>query len=91
MRWNLKPKPSSEKVTQLAKELKVEELVATLLIQRGIETFEEAKAFFRPSLDDLYDPYLMKDMDKAVERIEKGIENLENILVHILILEDLSN
>ncbi|HQA73340.1 single-stranded-DNA-specific exonuclease RecJ [Flavobacterium sp.] len=81
MRWNLKPKPSSEKVTQLAKELKVEELVATLLIQRGIETFEEAKAFFRPSLDDLYDPYLMKDMDKAVERIEKGIENLENILV----------
>ncbi|SDG62789.1 single-stranded-DNA-specific exonuclease [Flavobacterium omnivorum] len=81
MRWTLKPKPSEETVQHLATALNVEDFVATLLVQRGIETFDEAKAFFRPSLDHLHDPYLMKDMDKAVERIEKAIENEENILV----------
>jgi single-stranded-DNA-specific exonuclease len=81
MRWTIKPKPSEEKVKHLAQALHVEDFVATLLIQRGIETFDQAKAFFRPSLDDLHNPYLMKDMDKAVERIEKAIENQENILV----------
>ncbi|MBP2283902.1 single-stranded-DNA-specific exonuclease [Flavobacterium sp. CG_23.5] len=81
MRWTIKPKPSEEKINHLAKALNVEDFVATLLVQRGIETFEEAKAFFRPSLDHLHDPYLMKDMDKAVERIEKAISKQENILV----------
>jgi single-stranded-DNA-specific exonuclease len=81
MRWTIKPKPSEEKVKHLAQALHVENFVATLLIQRGIETFDQAKAFFRPSLDDLHNPYLMKDMDKAVERIQKAIENQENILV----------
>ena len=82
MRWTLKPKPESSKVQQLSKELQVEELVASLLIQRGIETFDEAKQFFRPSLEDLHDPFLMKDMDKAVERIEQAISESENILVY---------
>jgi single-stranded-DNA-specific exonuclease len=50
-------------------------------VQRGIETYEEARQFFRPTLNDLHNPYLMKDMDKAVERIEKAIQNKENILV----------
>ena len=81
MRWTLKPKPSEETVQHLAKALNVEDFVATLLVQRGIETFEDAKRFFRPSLDDLHDPYLMKDMKKAVARIENAIENEENILV----------
>ncbi|MBZ4037264.1 single-stranded-DNA-specific exonuclease RecJ [Flavobacterium sp. 17A] len=81
MRWTLKPKPSEEKVKHLAQALNVEDFVATLLIQRGIETFDEAKNFFRPSLEHLHDPYLMKDMDKAVARIEQAIENQENILV----------
>ncbi|MEN2415788.1 single-stranded-DNA-specific exonuclease RecJ [Flavobacterium mesophilum] len=81
MRWTLKPKPSEEKVKHLAQALNVEDFVATLLIQRGIETFDEAKNFFRPSLEHLHDPYLMKDMDKAVARIESAIENQENILV----------
>lgn len=81
MRWTLKPKPSEETVQHLAKALNVEDFVATLLVQRGIETFEDAKRFFRPSLDDLHDPYLMKDMEKAVARIENAIENEENILV----------
>ena len=81
MRWTLKPKPSSEKVNTLVTQLKVHELIATLLVQRGIETFEQARQFFRPSLDDLHNPYLMKDMDKAVARIESAIANGENILV----------
>lgn len=81
MRWTLKPKPSEEKIKHLAQALNVEDFVASLLIQRGIETFEDAKKFFRPSLEHLHDPYLMKDMDKAVARIEKAIENQENILV----------
>ena len=81
MRWTLKPKPDSHKVKDLVSQLKVDELIATLLVQRGIETFEQAREFFRPSLDDLHNPYLMKDMDKAVSRIETAIANNENILV----------
>lgn len=81
MRWTLKPKPAQEKVKHLVNELKVDELIAMLLVQRGIETFDEARQFFRPSLDDLHNPYLMKDMDKAVSRIEKAIAGGENILV----------
>lgn len=81
MRWTIKPKPSEDKITHLAEALHVEDFVATLLVQRGVETFQEAKDFFRPSLDHLHDPFLMKDMDKAVERIEKAIANQEHILV----------
>ena len=81
MRWTIKPKPSEEKIKHLAQALNVEDFVAQLLVQRGIETFEDAKNFFRPSLDHLHDPYLMKDMERAVERIEKAIENQERILV----------
>lgn len=81
MRWTLKPKPKPEIVNQLAKSLGVGKPVASLLVQRGIDTFEEAKKFFRPSLNDLHDPFLMKDMDLAVVRIEKAVEEGENILV----------
>ena len=81
MRWNLKSKPNKEKVQALQEVLQVDEIIATLLVQRGIETFEQAKSFFRPTLNDLHDPYLMKDMDKAVSRIETAIANQENILV----------
>ncbi len=81
MRWTLKPKPSEEKIEILSKALGVEPIIASLLLQRGVETFEEAKKFFRPSLDELHDPYLMKDMEKAVARIEKAILEEENILV----------
>ena len=81
MRWTLKPKPEAQKVAKLAQELGVEAPIATLLIQRDIDTFEKAKNFFRPSLDALHDPFLMKDMDKAVARIEQAIAQGENILV----------
>src|SRR5690606_28442826 len=82
MRWTLKPKPEPEKINSLSKALNVEPIIASLLVQRGIETFEEAEKFFRPNLEDLHDPFLMKDMEKAVSRIEKAIENGENILVY---------
>ncbi|WP_299883339.1 single-stranded-DNA-specific exonuclease RecJ [uncultured Lacinutrix sp.] len=82
MRWTLKPKPNLDTVKFLQQALQVDESIASLLVQRGIETFEQAKDFFRPSLNDLHDPFLMKDMDKAVARIETAIQNNENILVY---------
>jgi single-stranded-DNA-specific exonuclease len=81
MRWTLKSKPDKQKLQALQNALQVDEIIATLLIQRGINTYEEARQFFRPNLEDLHDPYLMKDMDKAVKRIETAIKNQENILV----------
>jgi len=81
MRWTLKPKPEQFKIDVLTQALQVDDIVATLLLQRGIETYEEAKTFFRPSLEDLHDPFLMKDMDKAVQRIEAALLQNENILV----------
>nr|WP_321233790.1 single-stranded-DNA-specific exonuclease RecJ [uncultured Psychroserpens sp.] len=82
MRWTLKPKPDLKTVAALQKALQVDTSVAALLVQRGIESYEDAKTFFRPSLDDLHDPFLMKDMDKAVDRIETALANNENILVY---------
>ena len=81
LQWNLKSEPDSEKTIALATALQTDVLIAALLIQRGISTFDEAYSFFRPQLSDLHDPYLMKDMDKAVLRIEKAIDNKENILI----------
>lgn len=81
MRWTLKPQPAKDKIQHLAQSLNIDTILATLLVQRGIETFEDARKFFRPSLNDLHDPYLMQDMDKAVQRIETAIANNENILV----------
>ncbi|MDX1363646.1 single-stranded-DNA-specific exonuclease RecJ [Arenibacter latericius] len=82
MRWTIKPKPEEEQIRALATALGVEDLVAQLLLQRGITTFEEAKSFFRPKLSQLHDPFLMKDMEVAVARIEEAIANGENILVY---------
>ena len=82
MRWTIKPKPEIEKVNSLAQALNLDPILASLLVQRGIETYDEAKKFFRPNLKDLHDPYLMKDMDKAVKRIEEAVKNEENILVY---------
>tara|TARA_R110002051_G_scaffold232400_1_gene294125 strand:- start:13261 stop:14949 length:1689 start_codon:yes stop_codon:yes gene_type:complete len=81
MRWTIKPNPEENQIKKLAKALNVDNLVAHLLLQRGIATYEEAKLFFRPELSHLHDPFLMKDMDIAVERIENAIGNNENILV----------
>lgn len=81
-RWNYKKLPSSEIVDTLSKELGVSYEIATLLGQRGVGTFDEAKHFFRPSLSDLYDPFLMADMTVAVERLSKAVEQNEKILIY---------
>jgi len=81
-RWVLKPQGNEKDIQKLAKELNIEPVLAKLLVQRGVKTFEESKAFFRPSLDNLYDPFLMKDMNLAIERIEQAIHNNENILIY---------
>jgi single-stranded-DNA-specific exonuclease len=82
MRWTLKPSVDEHKVHHLVDALAVDRSIAHLLVQRGIETFEEAKAFFRPKIEDLHHPFLMKDMDKAVERIERALATNERILVY---------
>ena len=81
MRWTIKPLPESDKIEHLQDVLGVNSIIATLLVQRGIETFEQAKAFFRPSLEQLHDPFLMTDMTEAVSRIEHAISEGENIMV----------
>tara|TARA_R110001583_G_scaffold160872_1_gene312791 strand:- start:72884 stop:74623 length:1740 start_codon:yes stop_codon:yes gene_type:complete len=82
MRWKLKPEINLQITSKLGLELGVENTLAKLLVNRGIETFDQAKAFFRPNLADLHNPYLMKDMELAVSRIEKAIVKGENILVY---------
>ncbi|VTP89550.1 single-stranded-DNA-specific exonuclease RecJ [Sphingobacterium daejeonense] len=81
-RWVLKPKKNVDKINKLQQELRVNPIIIELLINRKIETYEEAKEFFRPSLEHLHDPFLMKDMDKAINRIEKAIGNKEKILIY---------
>ncbi|MBT5289949.1 MAG: single-stranded-DNA-specific exonuclease RecJ, partial [Flavobacterium sp.] len=82
MRWTLKTTPNITSVQQLSKDLSIDNTLSKLLVQRGISTFEEAKKFFRPSLEELHDPFLLKDMDLAVSRIEKAIASNENILIY---------
>ncbi len=82
MRWILKPKPETELVESLAKALGVDTRVAFLLVQRGICTYEEARLYFRPDWKDLHDPFLMKDMLQAVDRIEQAVMANENILIY---------
>jgi single-stranded-DNA-specific exonuclease len=82
MRWNLTQNPSEQKVNELTNSLSIDKTIAKLLVQRGIDSFEKARLFFRPTLEDLHNPYLMKDMDKAIARIEKAIQGNENILIY---------
>ena len=80
--WVVKEQGNRETVEQLAKLLNIDCNLANLLIQRGITNYDEAKFFFRPKLDELHDPFLMKDMDKAISRVESAIKNNEKILVY---------
>ena len=81
-KWTVHEPGNPEKVDRLATELGVDRVLAELLVQRGVETFQQARAFFRPSLEDLHDPFLMKDMDKAVERLHEAITKGQKILVY---------
>ena len=80
--WIIKTPADTEKSSRLAAELGIDRVLADLLVQRGVETFEDARKFFRPSLEDLHDPFLMKDMDKAVERLHQAIVSAQKILVY---------
>ena len=81
-KWNLSTPADAGKVDRLTAELGIDHVLAELLVKRGVSTFEEARAFFRPSLDGLHDPFLMKGMDAAVERLHKAITGGEKILVY---------
>ena len=80
--WILKSQGDGQTVDRLSAELDIAKPLATLLVQRDITTADEARAFFKPELYNLYDPFLMKDMDKAVSRIESALENKEKILIY---------
>lgn len=81
-RWVVNTPPEWEKIETLSKQLNCSHVIANLLIQRGIETAGEAHAFFNPTLNMLHDPFLMKDMDKAVVRLEKAIQTEEKIMIY---------
>lgn len=80
-RWVLK-ETDEESVEQLYQALRINRTLCKLLVQRNVKTYEEAKRFFRPSLHDLYDPFLMKDMDLAVERIDMAMRRKEKVLIY---------
>ena len=82
--WKFLPPPSSIAINQLQEELKTTKnpYFLSLMVSRGILSFEQAKNFMVPSLDDLPDPFLMQDMDIAVERLALALENGEKILIY---------
>jgi single-stranded-DNA-specific exonuclease len=80
-KWNIHQIPHVEEVSSLQTALSVDETIAKLLSLRGIKSFEEAKTFFRPSLDMLHDPFLMKGMAQAIERITNAIANHEKVMI----------
>ncbi len=80
--WNLKKQGDTNEVKHLSAALSVNMIIARLLVQRGISSYNEAKSFFRPRLSDLLDPFLMKDMEKAVERVERAISLQEKVIIY---------
>lgn len=81
-RWIIRKDYDLEVVEKLAESLGVDKIIATLLVERGVTTFDEAKRFFRPSLDQLHDPFLMKDMDRAIARINDAVRKKERMLIY---------
>ncbi|MEY3404746.1 MAG: single-stranded-DNA-specific exonuclease RecJ, partial [Bacteroidota bacterium] len=81
-RWIYPPEPSAEKISELSGSINVSPALASILLKRGIFNLESAKNFFRPDLSMLHDPFLMKDMDKAVERLVQAIYTHEKIVVY---------
>lgn len=81
-KWELADNASSVTVDNLEKELGISRILATLLAQQGIDSTEQAKKFFEPSMEEIHDPTLLHDMDKAVERIEQAVEKQEQITIY---------
>ncbi len=81
MNWKIEENKDPQAIEQLSKELNVDKVISSMLIKRGIKTFNQAKDFFRPNIKQLHDPFLMQDMDKAVSRILQAIEEKESIMI----------
>lgn len=81
-RWIYKQTPPREAVEKLSQEININPYLSTILVQRGTNDFESAKAYFRPKLEELHDPFLMKDMQQAVDRLKRAIDTQEKILVY---------
>ena len=81
-RWALKDNTNHDDVIKLAAQLNIDTVLSAMLVQRGITTFEDARYFFRPDHQHLHDPFLMKDMEKAVVRIQQAFSSGEKILVY---------
>ncbi|MDQ4139066.1 MAG: DHH family phosphoesterase, partial [Bacteroidota bacterium] len=81
-RWVYKPVPDEVTVKRVSESLNISPTLASILCQRDLCTFETAKAYFRPSLDDLHDPFLIRDMDKAVDRLNEAIHGNEKVLIY---------
>ena len=81
MNWVIKENVDNEFVSTLSKELNISPILSSMLIKRDIKTFDQAKTFFRPNFEMLHDPFLMKDMSIAVERIQKAVEKKESIMI----------
>ncbi len=81
-KWLYKSIPPVETVNDLSKSININSHLATILLQRGVDTFDKAKTFFRPTLAQLHDPFLMKDMTAAVARLKSAIDNQEKILIY---------
>ena len=82
MNWVIKENNDNESVKRLSNELNISPILSSTLVNRGVKTFDQAKKFFRPNFEMLHDPFLMKDMDKAVKRILEAISNDEKILIY---------
>ena len=81
MQWKKRKNLNSEKISRLSKTLNIPNVISSLLIQRGIEDFESAKHIFRPAWSQLHDPFLMNDMNKAVDRIQLAINTNEKVMI----------
>ena len=82
MHWNIKDTPNKETIAHLIDCLGIDAVVAQLLAQRNITSFESAKTFFRPHIGQLHDPFLMQDMGKAVSRLQQAIDQKETVMVY---------
>src|ERR1700761_1485062 len=81
-RWSVREMPDQGNVEKLASELNIDPVLSAILLQRGIADFEEARFFFRPDIRHLHDPFLMADMEKAINRIETALANNEKIMIY---------
>ena len=81
MNWITEENTEQQTIKQLSKELNVDKVISSMLVKRGIKTFNQAKDFFGPNINQLHDPFLMKDMNEAVNRILQAIENKESMMI----------